>query len=520
MIQLLNATGVSIPLADESVHCVVTSPPFWGLRDYSLPPRVWGGEPGCGHVWGEKGRSSYRNRQGARGGLHEGRQANKLINGITLHPSTGQFCQRCGAWLGCLGNEPTPALYVQHLVEVFREVRRVLRPDGIVWLNLGDSYFGDSPPRKRSSEAFSETWDQSLTRSRGGMRRSAARVDGLKPKDLCMIPARVALALQADGWWLRSDVIWAKGVSFCDTYSGSSMPASVTDRPATSYEHLFLLSKSARYFYDHWAVREPTVSSGGGGFSESYAAAQPKHGAMRLERGDYSDGRNLRSVWLINPKGYKGAHFAVYPPALIVPCVKAGTSERGVCPSCAAPWKRVVGKEFVPQEDVSAVKGIRGHDGTKKQPNDGWDGFPRGTTKSTTAGWRPSCSCSGLTIIGNPPVLSAQRGDESEAEFIYRHTAWQIKMDKWQQHWSSLEPLYAAEPTVPAIVLDPFVGSGTTLVVARSLGRDGIGLDLSLPYLKEQATPRLALDLLREWGEKARSGDGDPLADLPLFSDG
>lgn len=325
------------------------------------------------------------------------------------------------------------------------------------------------------------------------MRRSAARVDGLKPKDMVGIPWMVAFALRADGWWLRSDVIWAKGRDgdVGDDGYGASMPDSTTDRPASVHEFMFLLTKARRYFYDDHAVR------------------------VDWERGSH----RLRDVWLINPKGYKGSHFAVYPPALVEPCIKAGTSERGCCPQCGAPWERVVEREFVPQEDVSAAKGIRGHDDTKKQLFDGWDGFPRGSNRVTTTGWRPTCACSGLTTIENPPVLSAQRGGESDVEFIARHADWHAKMDDWQSRWQALEPLYAAEPVVPTIVLDPFVGSGTTLVVARALNRDGIGLDLSLPYLEEQATPRLALDRLREWREKARSGDGDPLADLPLFSD-
>jgi hypothetical protein len=186
--------------------------------------------------------AALNGKQGTNRGSHEQ---------IGPAPSSG-LCRSCGAWRGTLGLEPTPELYVAHMVEVFREVRRVLRKDGVCWLNLGDSYFGDSPTRKRSAEAFSETWDLAQTASRGGLRRSAASVNGLKPKDLVGIPWRVAFALQADGWWLRSDIIWSKP---------NPMPESVQDRPTRAHEYVFLLSRSERYYYDGIAIREPLAES-------------------------------------------------------------------------------------------------------------------------------------------------------------------------------------------------------------------------------------------------------------------
>ncbi|WP_372397074.1 site-specific DNA-methyltransferase [Azospirillum sp. HJ39] len=266
----------------ESVQCCVTSPPYFNLRDYGVD--------------------------------------------------------------GQIGLEPTPEAFVAALVEVFREVRRVLRPDGTVWLNLGDSYV-TNPGNGRSS-------DERAGLGNGGGRphRSAADKSGcgLKPKDLLMIPARVALALQADGWWLRSDTIWHKP---------NPMPESVTDRPTSAHEHIFLLAKSERYFYDADAIREaesvPDWDDGSrvfGGVNKHGANAQhgdrttgrratsrkrglpPRH-AQYPESSDQSGldavprgvGRNARNVWTIPTKPFPEAHFATFPPELAERCIKAGS---------------------------------------------------------------------------------------------------------------------------------------------------------------------------------------------------
>ena len=188
VVRLYHADARCIPLPDESVHCVVTSPPYWNLRDYGLAPSVWGGDSGCPHYWSESvvapGSRSSDDKSGAK-------QPN--VNRRDRMP-TSAFCGECGAWLGALGLEPTVDLYVAHIVEIFREVWRVLRKDGTCWINLGDSYTG--------------------------------RRDGnLKPKDLVGMPWRIAFALQDDGWWLRSPGIWEKP---------NPMPESVTDRLTTS----------------------------------------------------------------------------------------------------------------------------------------------------------------------------------------------------------------------------------------------------------------------------------------------
>jgi DNA modification methylase len=265
-------------LPAESVQTCVTSPPYWGLRDYG----------------------------------HEGQ----------------------------LGLEATPEEYVARMVEVFREVRRVLRPDGTLWLNLGDSYAGNGGGGGTQSASLPKSDDRLCAE------RRVQLLGGLKPKDLVGIPWRVAFALQADGWWLRSDIVWAKP---------NPMPESVTDRPTKAHEYVFLFAKSERYLYDADAIREPLVKGAAG--SEFHtgktgehqlgrASAKPRRSGNteRKFRGEYGgvegsrshqgfgvpweddgSGRNRRSVWSISTKPFSGAHFAVMPWDLAEPCVLAGS---------------------------------------------------------------------------------------------------------------------------------------------------------------------------------------------------
>ena len=237
-------------LPGESVHCCVTSPPYWGLRDYG---------------------------------------------------NDGQ-----------IGLEDTPEAYVARMVDVFREVRRVLRDDGTVWLNLGDCYSGAGYSNHANTGG--------ATRAQGGKQTHQCG-SGLKPKNLVGIPWRVAFALQADGWYLRSDIIWHKP---------NPMPESVTDRPTKAHEYVFLLSKSARYFYDAKAIAEqaqhPDIRHKSTNKSVGAEAAFLGDAPTNLGRcGTGDDGkRNRRSVWTIATRPFSGAHFAVFPPRLIEPCILAG----------------------------------------------------------------------------------------------------------------------------------------------------------------------------------------------------
>lgn len=361
---LINADARALPLRDGSVQCVVTSPPYWGLRDYGTS-RWEGGSEACDH------RESSPDRTAAAiaaSGLDGGK--------ASVHRSHvyRAVCARCGATRidAQIGLEPTPTAYVDSIVAACREVRRVLRDDGTLWLNLGDSY-------SNSASMFSPHAGQRADRDQSamGFDRSGLKSD-VKPKDLVGIPWRVALALQADGWWLRCDIVWAKR---------NVMPESVQDRPTRAHEYVFLLAKSARYYYNAAAIREPARAASitryeytgpdgrintRGAYAEASAGANGSgmnHGRTRNPIPPDDGKANARSVWSIASEPYRGAHYATFPTALAKRCILAGSHSRDV-------------------------------------------------------------------------------------------------------------------------VLDPFVGSGTTVRVARDLGRVGVGVDLSLAYLLDHARAR------------------------------
>lgn len=252
-------------LPDQSVQCCVTSPPYWGLRDYGVQ--------------------------------------------------------------GQIGLESSPQEYVAALLPIFQEVRRVLRTDGTLWLNVGDSYIGYHGNKRAHGSAAPSDKDG----YRENMRATSVGANGLKNKDMAGIPWRLAFALQVDGWYLRCDCIWAKP---------NPMPESVQDRPTRAHEYLFLLSKSERYYYDHEAVREPSSPSrkgnaktfrgggaytGGRSFDNSSDAIRDSHGNTRQ-----GDTRNRRSVWTVATCPFPDAHFATFPPELVRPCILAGCPAGGV----------------------------------------------------------------------------------------------------------------------------------------------------------------------------------------------
>lgn len=518
MAALLHADAQHIPLADSSVHCVVTSPPYFGLRKYAGVPDVTFSD----------------------------------------------------GWRGQLGNEPTPELYVAHMVEIFREVRRVLRDDGTLWLNLGDSYadsWGNYSPggitgTQRPRSEIGRRWHRPAYQDTTRLPATASPGPGYKPLDLLGIPWQVAFALRADGWYLRSAIVWAKGVSgqaqqaaqvaeacqdagltteqvaaVLEAYSpyvGSCMPESVRGdrwercrvkvkasrvhhegdkrdgyaggrclnraatwqpcpgcekcrdhggyvlrrgnwRPTSAYELVFLLQKTDRAFTDGEGVKEEAVEYA------AFKAPGVKHAAMigagpmtRGGTGQYDGryagreneiiptglaGRNLRNVWAILTGHYSGAIYAVFPPDLPELCIKAGTSAYGVCPQCGAPWVRVVERETF----FAGGSGAAGRTAGEVNASGKWAGLQHGENiklgpcvASTTLGYLPTCDC-------------LPQGETVEA--LDGHT-------------------YSAP--VPATVLDPFAGSGTTVRVALELGRSGIGLDLSGQYLQENAAERVA----------------------------
>jgi len=325
-----HALDILKALPDQSVYCCVTSPPYWGLRDYGTEPQIWDADPECDHVWGgnipPRGKSGWHTFEHKchSPGSHKTTIGSTMKEQPTQNPGHGQFCQKCGAWYGSYGLEPTPELYVDHTVQIFREVRRVLKDDGTLWLNLGDSYAASR------SYQVSDNLHKPVGPSRN-MARSKPP-NGLKQKDLVGIPWRVALALQADDWYLRQDIIWHKP---------NPMPESVQDRCTKSHEYIFLLSKSKKYHYDHEAIKQPiaasTIGRGpvdfGGKKGRDYNPdeSDPNYRAGNEQWGrtfDYKtsckNGVNKRSVWTISTKPFPDAHFAVFPPALIEPCILAG----------------------------------------------------------------------------------------------------------------------------------------------------------------------------------------------------
>jgi DNA modification methylase len=360
-------------LPSESVHCCVTSPPFYGLRDYGVASQI--------------------------------------------------------------GLEATPDAFVAEIVAVFREVKRVLRDDGTLWLNLGDSYAGSGEiGRHDANNARSGNAGityKSLGEAQNGKRQYRKIDAGLKPKDLIGVPWSVAFALRADGWYLRQDIIWSKP---------NPMPESVRDRCTKAHEYLFLLSKKPKYFYDAEAIKDPNAEpTGNGGWQNAIRNGDPDRyqgrykptkiegaaGGSKMLRGEHvhAGGRNKRSVWEVATAPFSEAHFATFPPTLIDPCILAGCPAKA-CATCGKPWVREVEREVVWPEK-------RGGTGTNRDRADG--GMACNAERSSkTLGFSPSCSCNAATV--------------------------------------------------PGTVLDPFAGAGTTGLVADRLGRNAILIELNAGY--------------------------------------
>lgn len=309
--RVIQADAVCLPLKDESVQCCITSPPYWGLRDYGTA--TWaGGKAECDHLGPPVRTQAGFNRR------YFGKEFASDKQGDEREPM-GQMCGKCGASRidAQLGLERTPEEYVERMVAVFREVRRVLRDDGILWLNIGDSYA--TQPGKGGN--VPQTIHKPNAYPTSAAHRSS-HLPGLKPKDLVGIPWLVAFALRADGWYLRSDIVWNKT---------NPMPESVTDRPTKSHEYLFLMSKSAAYYYDAAAIQEPGTmrpqqrfTDGKGPKAVGYAPHRQPTGMTECAA------RNKRSVWTIATQPYPLAHFAVMPEALVAPCVLAGAPPGGI----------------------------------------------------------------------------------------------------------------------------------------------------------------------------------------------
>lgn len=447
---MAQADAITLPFPDGFFHCVVTSPPYWAMREYQgeAQIRVWGGDPDCDHKW----KTDRRKLQ--TGGKSKKQTSNKGVDGSGWD-AVSAFCEVCFAWRGALGHEPTATIYVANIVDIFKELHRVTRPDAVIWLNLGDSS------------------------SKGGQIPAGNR---------SFIPHRVALALQEDGWCIRQDTVWFKPNPMVESLKGirwerhrikikhadvdwreaardrggildgpthvsggntgvkgkrpewQSCPGCAVCTPnggyflrrgswrhTTAHEYVFQVTKGMQYFVDQTLILEET----------SHGALEPSAGQKQADlgqnQGDSTLGvrtefRNPRSVFRVNAGNYPGSHYSTYPEGLIFPLIRASCPTR-TCAICAKPWA---------------------------------------------------------------PVMDLDKDVKPSIRVAYRRTC---------------EHVGAGH--VPGWLLDPFFGSGTTGLVARSVGVNFAGIDISYKYLSENA--------------RVRAFKGTPptaLDDLPMFSEG
>lgn len=583
----------------QSVHMVWTSVPYWGLRSYGTEPQVWGGDPACDHLWGDDIVDRRIAKRGTGGGTLEG--GSQQVDAGRFEKRHA-FCQRCGAWRGEHGLEPSFELWLAHEVAIFQEVRRVLRDDGTLWVNIGDAYASSSNGTPAGEvEDDDRTFRDKPFNTVGGV---------FKPKDRLMMPASLAIALRNDGWVLRDEIVWRKP---------NPMPSSVIDRTTPAHEMVYMFSKTNRplfwfhnrrrigtrtapapdyiwldrardnkernteprqwrkatladgktkrwrrinlwqaddYFYDGFALMEPCSDDthariaqasimdqtggakqkdhdadgaglvGARGRSRScnqilqgmavtagYADATksgpnsrlrhdtngtpnprkgtapnlPSHRGLHQHVGLHGNNqrastaevdrglreslrtaapfalmRNKRSVWDIVLEPFGQAHFATAPTKLVEPCVRAGTSEKGVCPHCGAPWVRLIRKS-----GGTTGQAWHDHDGDdaagNRTTNEQRRAQENGTYRVDHAGWSPTCECA-----DNVPV--------------------------------------------PATVLDNFGGAATTGLVAARLGRRAVLIEIKPEYAGFGAT-RLRADLHSVSGVAQATSN-----DLPLFA--
>ena len=454
-------------IPDNSIQCVVTSPPYFNLRDYETDPLIWGGEPDCDHDWGDekiKKNTPQRDHDGPNS-FGDTRGQEPWREGTELKASQGRFCSKCDAWLGSLGNEPSIDMYVDHIVSISKEFHRVLRDDGVYWLNLGDSYDDNN--------------------------------------SLVGMPWLVAFALKDSGWDVKSEVI--EGWELSDEIiweKPNPTPESTTNRPARSHENIFMLTKSRtaqywvnfrkekgsrtkpdpdyiyihrkteeeredpprdmenwkrrnlwsghKHYFDMDAVREPFKSDD---TSPRKTGTIPNSTRTDRHQGreffGNPSGRNVRTVWKFPVAKFPGTHFAVFPPELPRKCILSSSSHQA-CPHCGAPWVRKIEREEE-YRSYSAMAGNFDNQGkwkAEKAPkksmyvNEDRDIRWGPVSITRTVGWIPTCDCPNNDGSGR------------------------------------------------SLVLDPFGGSGTTGVVAYNLGRDCILIDLKREYA-EMAARRL-----------------------------
>ena len=436
---------------------------------------------------------------------------------------------------GMIGLEKTFSEHLNALLEIFTEVKRVLRDDGTLWLNYGDAYTGGT----RGHGGYGGEKQKTNKGSMESMRFEAWQFFDLPKKSLMQMPARVAIALQEHGWTLRSEIIWHKP---------NPMPESATDRPTSAHEKIFLFVKTPRYFYDSEAVRtkmsDSTIERYGDNPEEiwrlpsfvndegrntdhkfsgkrkqtvpvgwasnaKYKGQDARHKKRRKptyndkghkrrptrevsgirDRDNYDPlppearaehGANLRNVWSVPVFGFSKAHFATFPPALIEPCIKAGTSERGCCPDCGAPWERILRKRvsFLSGSGKAGNPPKGKHAESCHSTSGEYDLRMGPVVQSATVGWRPTCDCyDDRYRAENPPSKNARKRRQREmTPSRWRRVRARPGGDDW--------------PIKPCVVMDPFGGSGTTAMVAVKLKRDAQLIEISGKYA-EMARDRI-----------------------------
>jgi len=434
-IYLGNASDVLRSLPADSVNVVVTSPPYFGLRSYEGNQEViWNGDGSCEHLW-ETTITVDKPTLGETSALRRGSTVSKIAKAVEVK-GLYHTCSKCGAVKCSFGHESSSDEYVSRTIEILREIRRVLRPDGVVWWNIDDTY---------------------VTSQRSGG----------KPRDLCLVPFKIAHLAQYDGWFIRSIVIWEKvnpmpeslhgwywekhkkrikgkteyvdcpGCDRCNPNNGYVLKRG-SWRPTEGHEYILMMTKSGKYYGDAEPIREPLSDSsierakyGWYGDTESPYYHQLGHLDTLGQRFSIN-GRNIRSIWRFPTESSRLSHYAAFPKELPRRCILSSISQKGYCPKCGAPWARIIEKGNVIACSKSSKYEDRDYGGNQGYYGDGeYVGITYRDIKSI--GWRPTCKC-------------------------------------------------GIDETKTGVVLDPFVGTGTTLVVAKELGLRSIGIDISEKY--------------------------------------
>ena len=410
-----NSLDVLKTFPDESLDMCITSPPYWGLRDYGTDGQIWGGDENCEHDF-DKSKRKLHSGTNSEGGLPHHKNAS-----VVDWEVEDSICNKCGAWRGELGLEPTPEMFIDNLCDIFDEVKRVLRPHGSCWVNLGDSYVRN-PNGQTSQHGIKHKYGYNYKHKKNYGSR-------YNPKSLVQIPSRFAIEMTDRGWILRNEIIW---------YKTSCMPASVRDRYTVDFEKMFFFTKNPKYYFKQQfePLKDVSLKRAEYGWDgvvvDGIGRNNPEKTDKMGERWANPKGRNKRTVWNINTASFKGAHFAVYPPELI---------ESPIDASCPEFVDKKTGK---PRERVIEKTSLERYELPEDNPN-----------------YRPA------RYDGKYKELHG--GNTGQKFAIYDDKGYDDGRD--------------SSEFTPGVVLDPFFGSGTTAEVAMKQGKDWVGIDLNDEYI-------------------------------------